>query len=107
MTVESASDRAAFLADFGVTVTWTRSAGGSASTLTAIFERPSDLVDGQAEVELLDRHSTLLCREADLPSGAAEDDPVSVVDELGSTHSLRCRLIRPDGTGFAVVDLKL
>ena len=105
MPVESADDRAAMLVDFGATVSWTRGAGGPVTTFTAIFDRPSLDVPGQ-EVALVDRNPALLCREADLPSGAAEDDAVSVVDELGASHSLRCKLIRPDGTGFAVVDLK-
>lgn len=100
MTVESAADRATFLADFGVTVTWTRS--GTPSPLTGVFDRPSIMVDG-GEAGMIDRDATLLVREADLPSGAVEHDAVAID---GESQSYRCRTIRPDGTGFAVIDLK-
>ena len=104
MPVESAADRAAFLADFGVSVRWTP-AGGSAATLTAIFDYPSTTVAGLSEADIVDRTPTLLCRSADLPDGAAEDDDVSVEGEDGVTHALRCKLLRPDGTGFTIVHL--
>lgn len=100
MTVESAADRAAFLADFGVVVTWTRS--GTPSTLTAIFDRPAILVDA-GEQTLIDRDASLICREADLPSGAAEGDPIAVA---GETVTFLCQAIRPDGQGMASVDLR-
>lgn len=101
MTVESSADRATYLADFGVTVTWTRS--GTPSIFTGIFDRPSLLIDGMAENTLIDRDASLICREADLPAGAAEDDQVSVA---GVSQAYLCRSIRPDGQGFATVDLK-
>lgn len=104
MTVETAADRAAFIADFGAEVTWTRDSIAQPVFL-ALFNRPSKMMSGLAEVELLDRAPTIACPEASLPAGAAEDDPVSVVDDFG-THSLRCKLIRPDGMGFVIVDLK-
>lgn len=100
MTVESAADRAAFLADFGVTVTWTR--GAAPSTLTAIFDRPAILVDA-GEQTLIDRDASLICREADLPSGADAGDPIAVAGEVGS---FLCQAIRPDGQGMAMVDLR-
>lgn len=103
MAVESAADRATFLStdEFGVEVTWSR--GGTPSTLNAIFGRPSLLVDQSADGGgFHDRQATLICREADLPSGAAEGDPVSVA---GQSTTFTCRTIRPDGQGMAVVDL--
>lgn len=100
MTVESAADRATFLADWGVTVTWSRS--GTPSTLTGVFDRPAIVVEG-AEVGLIDGDASLLVREADLPSGAVADDPVTVA---GESQAFACLAIRPDGSGFAIVDLK-
>lgn len=99
MTVESADDRAAFIADFGVPVTW----AGAATTFLGIFDRPSIMVEGLSEMTVIDRDASLLCLEADLPSGAAEDDAVTVE---GESQAYRCQALRPDGTGFVVVDLK-
>lgn len=99
MTVESADDRAAFVADFGVAVTW----AGAGETFLGIFERPSIMVEGLAEATIIDRDASLLCLEADLPEGAAEDDTVAIA---GESQSYRCQAIRPDGTGFVIVDLK-
>lgn len=101
MTVESAADRAAFLDDFGVAITWTR--GATPSTLTAIFDRPTLLADGMGDQVLIDRDATLLCREADLPSGAIEGDAIAVA---GEAVSFLCQAIRPDGQGMAAVDLR-
>ena len=102
MPVESAADRAALLADFGDAVTWTR--GASTSAFTAIFERPTVTIAGD-NADLLDRQASLKCRTADLPSGAIENDPVSIVTQAGETFSLKCRALKPDGSGFTVVEL--
>lgn len=100
MTVESAGDRAAFLADFGVAVTWTR--GAAPSTFAAIFERPTQIVD-DGSVSVIDRVASLVCSEADLPTGAAIDDAVSVA---GESVTFKCQAIKPDGSGMAIVGLK-
>lgn len=102
MTVESAADRAAFLADFGVPVEWAQH-GVVIATFTAVFDRPAVLSDGPAEVGMLDRVPTLCLREADLPADPAEDDPV-IID--GDTIGFACRHVRPDGAGMCIVDLK-
>jgi hypothetical protein len=67
MTVESAADRAAFLADFGVTVTATPEnyaathPNSNSVTFTAIFERV------YVEVANISGHRPVLtCRESDL-----------------------------------------
>lgn len=104
MTVETALDRAGFILDFGVPVTWTR-AGVVQPSFLAIFSRPTSVIAGLSETDLIDRHPTLTLVAADLPAGAAEDDPVSVVDEFG-IHTFRCKTVRPDGSGFVIVDLK-
>lgn len=99
MSVESADDRAAFIADFGVPVTW----AGAGSTFLGIFDRPSIMVEGLSEMTVIDRDASLLCLEADLPGGAAENDTVAIG---GESQAYRCQALRPDGTGFVIVDLK-
>lgn len=99
MTVETALERAAYLVDFGVEVTW------RAASFLAIFDRPTSMMPGLSEADFVDRNPTIWFPAASLPSGAVENDAVSIVDEFG-THSFRCKTIRPDGTGFVVVDLK-
>lgn len=101
--IEDADDRAIFLDpdDFGVEITWTRS--GTPATFNAIFSRPAQMVEGLTDGALVDRAALLVCREADLPSGAVEDDPVAVD---GAAESFLCRAIRPTGDGMAFVDLK-
>lgn len=99
MSVEFADDRAAFIADFGVDITW----AGSATPFLGIFERPSIMVEGLAEVTMIDRDASLLCLEAGLPGGAGEGDAVTIA---GESQAYRCQTLRPDGTGFVVVDLK-
>jgi hypothetical protein len=104
VAVEDAADRATFVDedDFAVAVAWTRD-GVAQTPFSAHFHRPSLMVEGMSAAPLNDRRAWLHCREADLPAGAAEDDPVSVA---GESEAYACRAIRPDGTGFAVVDLK-
>lgn len=104
MAVETELDRASFILDFGAAVTWTRGAVVQPAFL-AIFDRPTAMIAGLSEVDLIDRHPTITLVEADLPAGATEDDPVSILDEFGA-HTYRCKTIRPDGSGFCVVDLK-
>lgn len=100
MTVESAADRATMLADFGDVVTWT--VGATPSTLTAIFERPT--VDGQmAEIDMINRDATLKCCEADVPDGADEGDAIAIA---GEPQAFTVKVLRPDGQGMVVVDLK-
>jgi len=99
MSVESADDRAAFIADFGVAITW----AGAPATFLGIFERPSIMVEGLSEMTVIDRDASLLCLEVDLPGAAGEDDAVTVE---GESQAYRCQALRPDGTGFVVVDLK-
>lgn len=101
MAIESAADREQFLVDFGVDITWTR-ASVAQDPVLGIFDRPTIMVDG-SEVMLLDRDASLLCREADLPTGAEEGDPVAIA---GESQAYKCRAIRPDGQGFVFVDLK-
>lgn len=100
MTVESAADRAAILEDFGSVVTWT--VGATASTLTAIFDRPSIAVE-MADMAIIDRDASLKCIEDDIPAGAAAGDAVAVA---GVAQAYKVQAIRVDGQGMAVIDLK-
>lgn len=100
MPVESSEDRATFLEDFGVTVTWT--VGGEPVEIEALFERPSIDVE-MAEIAVIDRDATLKVIEDDIPAGAAEND-IIVVEDV--TPAFKVRAIRKDGSGFAVIDLK-
>lgn len=100
MSLETADDRAAFIADFGVTVTWTRA--GAPSEFLAVFDRPTRQVDGLVEIALLDRQASLICVDAALPVGAMQGDAVSIE---GEGQAYACKSIRPDGQGFATVDL--
>lgn len=102
MTVETDGDRAAFLADFGVSVTWTRD-GVAQTPFLAIFSRPTRRVEGLSEIDMLDREAFLHGPAVSLPAGALEDDPVAIE---GESQAYACRSIRPDGTGWCVVDLK-
>lgn len=102
MAVETEEDRAAFVADFGVEITWTRD-GVAQAPFLAIFNRPTRRVEGLSAVDILDRDAFLHGPEVSLPAGAAEDDPVAVA---GESQAYACRSIRPDGTGWCVVDLK-
>lgn len=102
MTVESAEDRSVFVADFGVDIVWTR-AGVPQPAFKANFDRPSTMISHGDGASTLNRVATLSCPEASLPAGAAEDDPIAVA---GADEDYACSEIRPDGTGWAVVDLK-
>ena len=100
MAVETAADRASFIIDFGASVTW------RATTFLAIFDRPTSMVAGLSEVELVNREPSIALVATDLPSGATEDDAITVTDDFGN-YSFRCKTIRPDGTGYVNVDLKV
>ncbi|WP_425065616.1 head-tail joining protein [Reyranella sp.] len=99
MSVESADDRAAFIADFGVDITW----AGAPATFLGIFERPAVSTEDGYGAGGTDRVPKLLCLESSLPAGADEDDAVSVA---GEAVAYACARILPDGTGFCVVELK-
>lgn len=102
MTIESADDRAAFLVDDGVAVTWTRGAVVQSSFL-ALFDRPSTVVAHDDGPGALNRIATLSCPESYLPAGAAEGDAVAVA---GQATSFACVTVQPDGTGWCLVELK-
>lgn len=99
MSVESAADRAALLADFGVSVSWT--VGATTSTVTAIFDHGT-IPQGFDAAAGRNRRATLTLREADLPVGAGtKTDRLSAGGKTWLPKS-----VEPDGTGMAVVTME-
>ena len=93
MSVETAADRTAMLADYGSTVT-----KADASTFVAIFDNDFLAVDlDESEVESTE--PTLLARTADV-SGLAHGDSLTI-----SSTSYTVRGIQPDGTGMTQIML--
>lgn len=89
------------LADFGIAVSWTP-AGGSAATLTALFDNAARIEADYAEAGgYVAEEATLTLREADIPAGAAKDDAVTV-----DSAAYLVKAILPDGTGLANVTLE-
>ena len=95
MSVETAADRTALLADYGITVT-----KADASTFTGIFDNDFLAVDlDESEVESTE--PTLLARTADV-SGLAHGDSLTI-----SAVSYTVRGIQPDGTGMTQIMLSV
>ena len=95
MSVETAADRTAMLADYGSTVTKT-----DASTFVAIFDNDFLAVDvDESEVE--SSEPTLLARTADVLS-LAHGDTLTI-----SAVSYTVRGIQPDGTGMTQIMLSI
>ena len=99
MAIDSAEDRAVFLStdDFGITVTYTP-ASGSAVSLSGIYDSGYEEVDlpGSIDVSLALSRARLVVRTADLPSGAADGDTVTIT---GSVFTVK--IVAGDGEGFA------
>ncbi len=98
MVIESAADRAVFLStdDFGISATYTP-ASGSAVSLSGLFDSGYEEVDlpGAIDVSLALSRSRLVVRTADLPSGAADGDEVTV---SGTDYTVK--IVAGDGEGI-------
>ena len=95
MSVETAADRTAMLADYGSTVT-----KADASTFTGIFDNDFLAVDvDESEVE--SSEPTLLARTADV-SSLAHGDTLTI-----SAVNYTVRGIQPDGTGMTQIMLSI
>jgi len=95
MSVETAADRTAMLADYGSTVT-----KADASTFVAIFDNDFLAVDvDESEVE--SSEPTLLARTADV-SSLTHGDTLTI-----SAVSYTVRGIQPDGTGMTQIMLSI
>ncbi|MBR1170535.1 head-tail joining protein [Bradyrhizobium liaoningense] len=104
MPVESAADRAVFVsaADFGALATYAPAAGGGATTLPGIFDRPT-IAAALNDAASLDARPTFLCRQADLPATADAD----AGDQLTVTGvgAFEVTSIEADGQGMALLRL--
>ena len=99
MAIESAADRAVFVADFGEAVSWT--VGATAHAMTAIFHNGTAMSDGFEGPPVLNRRATLSMAAASVPVGGGEGDAVSV----GGVGYL-VKSVEPDGTGWCLVRLE-
>lgn len=99
MSVESAADRAGFLADWGVSVSWV--VGVTASTLTGILHAGTVRVAADDGADILNARASLQVRSADVPASAGAGDAVAIA---GTDYLVKS--IEPDGTGMSVVLLE-
>lgn len=94
MAVETADDRAIYLADFGVTVTYS---GGS---FVGIFDNAYTDVDAGGGVAISMVDPRLSCRTADV-TGVSEGDTITIG---GNSYIVRVKM--PDGTGMTELMLE-
>jgi hypothetical protein len=99
MPVETASDRAVFLADFGETVIF-NPASGSRKTVTGIFDNIYEEVEAGGSVGVSMQQPRLFVRTSDI-AGAKEGD-VIIVNETNYT----IRVIMSDGLGMTELALE-
>jgi hypothetical protein len=99
MPVESADDRAILLADFGVSITYTVQ-GGSAATITGIFDNEFLSIDAGGDIGFADQNPRVLCRTADVVNATEGDTFV-----IGGVTYLS-RVVQDDGTGMTVIQLE-
>lgn len=102
MSAESAADRAALLDtdDFATAATYTLAAGGD-TALNGIFDNGYLAVGVPADLDISATQPQFLCRTADLPSSAAQDDTITV-----DSVTWRVRELQPDGTGLTSLVLE-
>lgn len=104
MTVETAADRLALLADFGVSATL-RPQIGEAATVTGIFDNDAVLVTGDGGAQVQTQAPVFTARTADLTALAAgeirQDDEIAI-------DGITYRVVAPrhDGTGMTVLVLE-
>ncbi len=100
--IESAADRLAFfdVDEFATAAQWVTSAG-AAESLSVIFNAPTADHAGLASVDITLSDPSALCRQADLPAGAAQGDQLFVEGAWWSVRELR-----PDQTGLVTIDLQ-
>lgn len=99
MTVETASDRIALLADFGVTATYTPS-GGSGSSVKVIHDKDFQEADAGGSITFAIEIPRALGKTSDF-ANAAEGDTL-VID--GTTYVIL--VVMPDGQGMTELRLE-
>lgn len=104
MSIETAADRAVFVAaaDFGALATYTAAGGGVVSGIAGIFSRPSiEIAIGG--LGSLDAKPTFFCTEADLPAAAAGGDVDTLL--VAGEGTFKVTALKPDGTGMVLIVL--
>lgn len=99
MPVETAADRAIFLADFGVPCTYTPD-GGVATDISVIFDNEFIDVDMAGSISFAMQQPKALCRDGEVPN-IREGDQMVIA---GVTYIVRIAM--PDGTGMTEVMLE-
>jgi hypothetical protein len=99
MTVETAADRAVFLADFGENIKFTPVAS-STRTVKCIFDNVYQEMEAGMSTGISMQQPRILCRTSDI-TGVAEGDAVV----RGSTTYL-IRVIMSDGIGMTELTLE-
>jgi len=94
MAVETDIERAALLADFGVTVTI------DGSSITAIFEHDHSPVDAGGEVQFSIQQAMIMCKTSDV-SGFAEGQTATI-----DSSDYVITDIQPDGQGMTMLVLE-
>jgi hypothetical protein len=99
MAVETADDRSYLLADFGLSATYTP-VGGTASTITVIFDNEYIPVDTGGGVAFAMQQPKCVGRTSDL-AGNVEGGALVIE---GVTYAIR--IVMPDGTGMTELMLE-
>lgn len=100
MSVESAADRLALIADYGMPVTWQVGAADPVA-LTALYDSATLPQDLQSSAGLNQR-ATLTLRAEDLPANAGDETDVIVINTIG----FHPKAVMPDGQGMVIVTLE-
>lgn len=98
MPVESADDRAAMLADFGESISYTHNR--VTTTITGIFDNQYVEVDAGGEVGFAVQQPRLTVRTADVPD-CVEGDTFVV-----NSVTYLSRIVQDDGTGITLIALE-
>lgn len=105
MSIESAADRLAMLADFGGDVRWT--VGAAVTELVGLLHKGSVRMEMDEGPDVLNARATLQCRTSDVPAGAGQGNALVFTDPLTEAdESYRVKSIEPDGTGMTTVLLE-
>lgn len=104
MAVESAADRAVFVAadEFAVSATYAPAVGGS-TNIAGILDDPHLSLDFGERSPLSAARPTFLCRSADLPAGAAGGSAGDTLTIASVTYAVDD--LQPDATGMTLVTL--
>ena len=102
MAIEGATEPAVFFDtdDFAAASNYTP-LGGSASTVNGIFDNEYFEVDPLSGVGVVSAQPRFVCTTADLPSGAASGDAITID---GTAYTVR--VIQPEGTGVTSLVLE-